>query len=334
MGISAGALTGYAGRAGDQLTAIVASHPPAPGRRGTGHQPGIHYAGRGQRSARCGEGAVVAGKWFRGIAPSREKPPQIDTSVANSARVYDYWLGGKDNFAADRQAAEAVIAVWPGIVRAIRENRKFLIRSARYLAAEAGLRQFLDLGTGIPNWPNVHEAAQQVAPESRVVYVDNDPIVLAHARALLSSSAEGATAYLDADLRDPEPILREAARTLDFRQPISVIMVGVLHLVSDTEDPPGIIKRVLDAVPSGSYLTLTQPASDIDPHAVAEGAKQYNTFIATPQTRRSHDEVARFFNGLELLEPGLVQPHQWRPDPGLPAPTGESAVWAGVARKP
>jgi hypothetical protein len=281
----------------------------------------------------AGKGAVT-GKWFRGITPSREKPPEIDTSVAHTARVYNYWLGGKDNFAADRQAAEAVIAVWPGIIRVIRENRKFLIRSVRYLAAEAGIRQFLDLGTGIPASPNVHEAAQEIAPESHVVYVDNDPIVLAHARALLSSSAEGATAYLDADVRDPEPILREAARTLDFSQPVSVLLVGVLHLVSDAESPQRIITQVLNAVPSGSYLTITQPASDIDAQAAAEGAKQYNTFVATPQTRRSHAQVSRFFNGLELLEPGLVQPHQWRPDPDLPPPTGESSAWAGVARKP
>jgi hypothetical protein len=276
----------------------------------------------------------MAGKWFRGITPRRAKSPELNTSVAHPARVYDYWLGGKDNFAADREAAEAVIAVRPGIRRDVRENRRFLIRAVRYLAAEAGLRQFLDLGSGIPTSPNVHEAAQQAAPACRVVYVDNDPIVLAHARALLTSSDEGTTAYLDADLRDPEPILRTAAQTLDFSQPVGVILAGVLHLISDDDKPAAIIDRLLADVPSGSYLLLTQPASDIDAQAVAAGAQRYNSRVATPQTRRSREEVARFFDGLDLVEPGLVQPHRWRPDPDGPAPTGESSNWVGVARKP
>ena len=273
-------------------------------------------------------------EWFEGITPSRDQPPPFDTSVAHIARVYDYWLGGKDNFAADREAAEAVIAVRPGILRDIRENRKFLIRAVRYLAAEAGLRQFLDLGSGIPTSPNVHEAAQQVAPACRVVYVDNDPIVLAHARALLTSSAEGATAYLDADLRNPDPILRTAAQTLDFSQPVGVILVGVLHLISDDEKPQAIIDRLLAEVPSGSYLMLTQPASDVDAQAVAAGAQRYNSRVSTPQTRRSREQVISFFDGLELVEPGVVQPHCWRPGPDSPAPTGESSNWAGLARKP
>jgi S-adenosyl methyltransferase len=276
----------------------------------------------------------MAGKWFRSITPRRAKSPELNTSVAHPARVYDYWLGGKDNFAADREAAEAVIAVRPGILRDIRENRKFLIRAVRYLAAEAGIRQFLDLGSGIPTSPNVHEAAQQAAPACRVVYVDNDPIVLAHARALLTSSDEGATAYLDADLRDPEPILRTAARTLDFGQPVGVILVGVLHLISDDEKPEAIITRLMAEVPSGGYLVATQPASDVDAAAVAAGAQRYNSRVSTPQTRRSRDEVARFFDGLDLVEPGLVQPHRWRPDPDSPPPAGETANWAGVARKP
>jgi hypothetical protein len=276
----------------------------------------------------------MSGKWFRGITPSRHRKPHIDTSVAHPARVYDYWLGGKDHFAADRQAAEAVIAVRPSIIRDIRENRRFLIRAVRYLAAEAGIRQFLDLGTGIPTSPNVHEAAQAIDPECRVVYVDNDPIVLAHARALLTSSPDGATAYLDADLRDPEPILRDAARTLDFTEPVGLIMVGVLHLLPDADKPRQIIARFLDELPSGSYLTLSQPASDINAEVVAAGAKQYNTFVSTPQTRRNHAEVAEFLDGLDLVEPGLVQAPQWRPDPGSPVPNGDSSNWAGVARKP
>jgi hypothetical protein len=167
-----------------------------------------------------------------------------------------------------------------------------------------------------------------------VVYVDNDPIVLAHARALLSSSDEGATAYLDADLRDPEPILRTAAQTLDFSQPVGVILVGVLHLISDDEKPEAIIGRLMAEVPSGSYLMLTQPASDVDAEAVAAGAQRYNSRVTTPQTRRSRDEVTGFFDGLDLVEPGVVQPHRWRPDPDGPPPAGESSNWAGVARKP
>jgi len=282
---------------------------------------------------RLQKGALVAGSWFPGISPSRGKAPQIDTSVAHPARVYDYWLGGKDNFAADREAAEAVIAVRPAIIRDIRENRNFLIRAVRYLAAEAGIRQFLDLGSGIPTSPNVHEAVQQVAAECRVVYVDNDPIVLSHARALLASSPEGATDYLDADLREPGPILEAAARTLDFSQPAGVLLVGVLHLVSDPEDPHALVARFLAEMPPGSYLTITQPASDVDPAAVAEGARRYNSFVSTPQTRRSRAEVTRFFTGLELLEPGVVQPHRWRPGPGAPAPSGEASAWAGMARK-
>jgi S-adenosyl methyltransferase len=275
----------------------------------------------------------VSGKWFRGITSTHRRAPGINTGVAHPARVYDYWLGGKDNFAADRQAAEAVIAVRPSIIRDIRENRNFLIRAVRYLAAEAGVRQFLDLGTGIPTSPNVHEAVQAAAPESRVVYVDNDPIVLSHARALLTSSSEGATAFLDADLRTPEPILQEAARTLDFSQPVAVVMVGVLHLVPDADKPRDIIERYLAGVPGGSYLTITQPASDVNAEAAAAGAKQYNSFVSTPQTRRNHTEVAGFFDGLDLIEPGLVQAHQWRPDPGSSA-AGSISAWAGVARKP
>ena len=236
----------------------------------------------------------MAGKWFRSITPRRAKSADLNTGVAHPARVYDYWLGGKDNFAADRETAEAVIAVRPGIRRDIRENRNFLIRAVRYLAAEQGIRQFLDLGTGIPTSPNVHEAAQQAAPQCRVVYVDNDPIVLAHARALLASSDEGATAYLDADLRDPEPILRVAGQTLDFSQPVAVILVGVLHLISDDEHPQAIIGRLLTATASGSYLLLTQPASDVDAQAVAAGAQQYNNRVTTPQTRRSREQATRF----------------------------------------
>jgi len=275
----------------------------------------------------------VSGKWFRGITPSRRPAAGINTGVAHPARVYDYWLGGKDNFAADRQAAEAVIAVRPGIIRDIRENRNFLIRAVRYLAAEAGIRQFLDLGTGIPTSPNVHEAVQAAVPESRVVYVDNDPILLAHARALLTSSAEVATAFLDADLRKPEPILAEAARTLDFSQPVALMLLIILHMIPDTDDPYGLVARMMAALPSGSYLVLAHPASDIHAAEMAEMTRRVNERMSGPKaTLRDRAEVTRFFRGLDLLEPGVVQPQQWRPEPAGPDPPQVTA-WCGVARK-
>jgi hypothetical protein len=257
---------------------------------------------------------------------------RIDTGVAHPARVYDYWLGGKDNFEADREAAEQVIAVRPAIRADVRANRAFLGRAMRYLAADAGLRQFLDIGTGLPSADNTHEVAQSVAPEARVVYTDNDPIVLAHARALLTSVPEGVTAYADADMRDTDRVLDEARKTLDLDQPVAVMLVAVLHHIPDEDDPYGIVARLVSAVPPGSYLVITHPASDVDTEAVAEVARRYNARVPAGQRRRSHAEVARFFDGLELLEPGVVQTTQWRPADD--SSTGPVPMWAGVARKP
>jgi S-adenosyl methyltransferase len=257
----------------------------------------------------------------------------IDTSVAHPARVYDYWLGGKDNFAADREAAERVLAVTPGLRFRVMANRAFLARAVRYLAGEAGIRQFLDIGTGIPAANNTHEVAQAVAPEARVVYVDNDPIVLAHARALLASTPQGATQYVEGDLRDAGPILRAAAGTLDFTAPIALMLLGILHLIQDSEDPYGIVAGLMAALPSGSYLAISHPAIDI--HAAqAEAQRRYNERVSTPQTLRTREQVARFFDGLDLVPPGLTYVHAWRPDPG--EPVGEETVSAhcGVARKP
>jgi hypothetical protein len=278
----------------------------------------------------------MTGDWFESIPSDFPDAAsvKIDTSVAHPARVYDYWLGGKDNFAADREAAEQVIAVRPSVLFDIRANRAFLGRAMRYLAGEAGIRQFLDLGTGIPAAGNTHQVAQAVAPESRIVYVDNDPIVLAHARALLTSGPAGATDYIDGDLRDPEPILATAARTLDFGRPVAIVLIGVLHLVSDAEDPYGIVARLMSAVPSGSYLAVTQPASDVNAEIVAEGARRYNQHVSTPQTRRSREETTGFFDGLELVEPGVVQVHRWRPDEGAEDLERDVSAWGGVARKP
>jgi S-adenosyl methyltransferase len=260
--------------------------------------------------------------------------PGIDTSVAHPARVYDYWLGGKDNYAADRVAAEQVISVRPSILFDIRANRAFLGRAVRWLAESAGIRQFLDIGTGIPAAGNTHQVAQSAAPESKIVYVDNDPIVLVHARALLTSGPQGKTAYIDGDLRHPEAVLKEARRTLDLSQPVAVLLIGVLHLISDEENPYGIIDTLMSAVPSGSYLAVTQPASDVNADVVAEGARRYNAHVNTAQTRRSHDQTTRYFDGLEIIEPGVVQVHRWRPGPDAEQLDREVSAWGGVGRKP
>jgi len=257
----------------------------------------------------------------------------FDTSVAHSARVYDYWLGGKDNFAADRAAAEQVIEVRPAIRTDVRANRAFLGRAVRYLAGPAGIRQFLDIGTGLPSADNTHEVAQSVARDARIVYVDNDPIVLAHARALLTSSPEGVTAYLDADLRDPETILARARQTLDLTQPVAIMLVAVLHHIPESDEPYGLVARLRDAVPSGSYLVISHPASDVETEKVTEVARRYNASVVTGQTRRSADEVAAFFGDWEILEPGVTQTPAWRPDPSAPV-AGPVPMWAGVARKP
>jgi hypothetical protein len=258
--------------------------------------------------------------------------PVLDPSVAHPARVYDYWLGGKDNFAADRSAAEAIIAVRPAIVRDIRANRDFMRRAVAYLAAE-GVRQFLDIGTGIPTQPNLHEVVQDIAPDTRIVYADNDPVVLAHARALLVSTPEGETSYVQADLRDPGMILQEAARTLDFAQPAAVTLVSVLQLIRDEEDPNGIVARLMSTVAPGSYLVLTHPASDIHGELVAESARRYNESVITPVTLRTFDQVSRFFDGLELVDPGIVQCHRWRPRLGVSVDEYEVAGWGAVGRK-
>ena len=249
-----------------------------------------------------------------GSSARAERIAGLDTNVAHPARVYDYWLGGKDNFAADRDAAERVLAA-PGLRFRVRANRAFLGRTTRYLAGEAGIRQFLDIGTGIPTADNTHEVAQLAAPDSRVVYIDNDPIVLLHAQALLRSTPQGTTDYLQADLRDPETILDRAAAVLDLGQPVAVMLLGILHLIQDSEDPWGIVARLMAVMPAGSYLTISHPAIDIHP-AQATVQRIYNERVSTPQTLRTREEVARFFTGLGLVEPGLVMVHQWRPDHG------------------
>jgi len=270
--------------------------------------------------------------WLAAPLPAG-KPAEIDTSVAHPARVYDYWLGGKDNFTADREAGDRVLAATPGLRERVRANRAFLVRAVRYLAAEAGIRQFLDIGTGIPSANNTHEVAQQTAPDSRIVYVDNDPIVLTHARALLAGGPMGSIQYIDGDVRDVASITRAAARTLDSTQPTALLLLGILHLIQDAEGPYEIVARLMDALPSGSYLAISHPASDIHP-GQAEAQRRYNERVSTPQTLRTRAEVSRFFEGLDLVPPGLVYVHTWRPGPDDIVPPDGVSAYGGVARKP
>jgi S-adenosyl methyltransferase len=268
------------------------------------------------------------------LETSGAAPSGLDTSVPHIARVYDYWLGGKDNFAVDREAAEQVVAAYPGILRDVRAQRAFLANAVSYLAGVAGVRQFLDIGTGIPTANNTHEVAQDVEPGCRVVYVDNDPMVLAHARALLDSEPEGATDYVDADLRDTAKVLAEAARLLDFSKPVAVMLISVLHLIPDEDDPHAIVTRLMETMPPGSWLALSHPARDVHPQQVTEAASRFNQLAPAKATLRTRAEILRFFDGLDLLEPGLVQVHQWRPGPAAPGGDREAAGYCGLARKP
>jgi hypothetical protein len=272
------------------------------------------------------------------VTDSRDKsearpPVDLDTSVAHPARVYDYWLGGKDNFAADREAAEQAIAANPMIVPGVRTNRAFLRRAVSYLAGEAGIRQFLDVGTGLPSADNTHQVAQAVAPECRVVYVDNDPIVLVHARALLTGTPQGATAYLDADVRDPGSVLAQAAGTLDLAEPVALMMLAILQLIPDDANPHAIVQRLVDGLAPGSYLTISHPASDVLPDAMAEMQRRLNERQREITTFRPRPDICGFFSGLDLIEPGIVQPHRWRPGPDDLNPDQEVTAWSGVARK-
>jgi hypothetical protein len=266
--------------------------------------------------------------------PEGTGPLPFDTSKAHQARIYDYLLGGKDNYAVDRAAAEAVLQVWPDMPFTPRANRAFLGRAVRYLAAEAGIRQFLDIGTGIPTAGNTHQVAQAVAPESRVVYVDYDPVVLAHARALLTSGEGGATEYLHADLRDTPAILAQAARLLDFTRPVAVTLLAILHVIPDSDDPHAIVATLMDAVPAGSYLVVSHMGSDLVPPQTQQEMSSISHRVSQQQySNRSREQVTRFFTGTGLVEPGLVRVEEWRPEPGGTGGTGTSALWGAVGRK-
>jgi hypothetical protein len=254
---------------------------------------------------------------------------RLDTGTAHIARVYDYWLGGKDNFAADRAAGDEALEAFPGLISSVRANRAFLARTVRYLAGERGIRQFLDIGTGIPASNNTHVVAQSVVPEARVVYVDNDPMVLAHARALLGSGPHGATDYIDADLRDTD---KTAGRTIDFTEPVAVMLIAVLHLIRDEDNPRQIIEELMAAVPPGSSLSISHVPNDMHMGQMSDMSDRLNRLLAQPSTYRSRAEVTSFFDGLELVEPGVTPIQQWRPDTPEEA-SAVAAMWGGVAFK-
>jgi hypothetical protein len=246
--------------------------------------------------------------------------------------LWNYWLGGKDNFAADREVADQILAMVPEMVASARADRAYLGRAVRYLAGEVGVRQFLDIGTGVPTANNTHEVAQQIAPSSRIVYVDNDPLVLVHARALLTSHPQGQADYLDADLREPEKIIEGARRILDFGQPIALTLLGILNFIPDDAEAADLVARLVDAVPSGSYLAISHPTTEINGETMVEALRLWNEGPAAKMVLRSAEQVKRLFGDLEMVEPGVVSCSQWRPDKGE-----ESAPlvphYGGVGRK-
>jgi hypothetical protein len=261
--------------------------------------------------------------------------PQIDTTVPHSARVWNYWLGGKDNYQVDRVTGDRVAESYPDIVLLARAARGFLTRAVGCLAGEGGIRQFLDIGAGLPTASNTHQIAQSVAPDSRVVYVDNDPVVLAHARALLDSRPQGATDYIDADLRDTAAIMGEASRTLDFTRPVAITLIALLHHIGDLDEARSIVSRLMGSVPSGSYLAISHSTNVIYGAASDEAVGRWNRFGKPPVTLRSPGEISGFFDGLELLEPGVVSTTRWRPgQAGTGGGAREVDQFCGVGRKP
>ncbi|GAA3833588.1 SAM-dependent methyltransferase [Streptomyces phyllanthi] len=264
--------------------------------------------------------------------PDTAPSAKIDSTVPHSARIWNYWLGGKDNYPVDHEAGDAFREIFPGITDLARDSRAFLGRAVRHLAGEAGIRQFLDIGTGLPTADNTHEIAQRVASEARVVYVDNDPLVLAHAHALLAGTAEGVTDYVDADLHDPGTVLRQAARTLDLTRPVALTLMQVSGHIADYDQARAIVGTLMGALPSGSYLAFNDSVDTNE--ANAEATRLYNESGAAAYHLRSPGQLAGFFDGLELLEPGVVPLADWRPDPGA-APSGSEVIaLGGVARKP
>ncbi|MEV6590040.1 SAM-dependent methyltransferase [Streptomyces acidicola] len=265
-------------------------------------------------------------------APDTAALAKIDSTVPHSARIWNYWLGGKDNYPVDHEAGDAFIKMFPGITDLARDSRAFLGRAVRHLAGAAGIRQFLDIGTGLPTADNTHDIAQQVAPTARVVYVDNDPLVLAHAHALLTSTPEGVTDYIDADLHDPDAVLREAAKTLDLSQPVALTLMQVSGHIADYDQARAIVGTLMGALPSGSYFAFNDSVDTNEGNA--EATRLYNETGAAAYYLRSPQQLAGFFDGLDLLAPGVVPITDWRPDPGTAPAQGEVIALGGVARKP
>ncbi len=275
----------------------------------------------------------MAGNEWQDAAPDPGIPPiRIDTSAAHIARVQDYWLGGRDNFAADRHAGDEAVATFPGLVASVRSTRAFLARTVRFLTAEEGLRQFLDIGTGIPTAGNTHEVAQAIASDALVVYMDNDPVVFTHSRGLLSSGPHGSTAYLNTDLRDTGKVLAEAARMLDLTQPVALVLMSVLQFIPDAEDPWKIVATLLDALAPGSFLVVSHPANDIEARVMAIMAARFTQLTAEQVTLRSQADAERFFTGLRLVPPGIVRVPEWRPD-SAEAAGRVGTMWGGVGQK-
>jgi len=267
------------------------------------------------------------------VAPVRPVP-EVDTTVSHSARIWNYWLGGKDNYAVDRIAGDKVAEMLPIIVTQARADRAFLGRAIRYLAGDEGVRQFLDIGTGLPTADNTHEVAQRVAPECRIVYADNDPLVLVHARALLTSTSAGSCDYIEGDLRDPDKILAEASRTLDLSKPVGLMLLGVLHHIPDTDEAYSVVGRLVAALPPGSFLTINHSTSAVSGEAMEDAVRHWNRVGTPSMTLRTPEQVRHFFDGLDLLPPGVVSCSRWRPEPsGSPEPV-EVDEFCGVARKP
>jgi O-methyltransferase involved in polyketide biosynthesis len=271
---------------------------------------------------------------FGACLPGLQPSSAIDATVAHSARVRDYWLGGKDHYPVDREAGDQILALVPELAHSVLASRYFLARAVRYLAGEEGVRQFLDIGAGLPGLDNTHEIAQRVAPESRVVYADNDPLVMAYARALLRSGPEGACGHIQADVRDPDAVLAGAARTLDFTRPVAVMMLGVLNFVTGAGQSLAIVRRLLGAVAGGSYLVICHPTAEIHGDAMASAAGLWNERGSAPVTLRTREELARFFAGLDLAEPGVVSCPRWRPDFSGIAEMSDVPHFCGVGRKP
>jgi hypothetical protein len=267
--------------------------------------------------------------WMSGFE-SADPDSRFDASVPHPARVYGYWLGGKDHYPADREAAEQVIRCRPQVVAGARANRAFLARVVRFLAAECGVRQFLDIGTGLPAPGSTHQVAQAIAPECRIVYVDNDPLVLVHARALLTSTAQGSCDYVEADLRDTRAVVAGAARTLDFTRPAAVLLVAVLHFIPDSDDPAGIIAALVRHLALGSYVVISHLTSDFAPGPVAAGVTAYNALVPTTLIPRSHVHVSALFGGLPLVPPGVVPLIEWRPT-SVDRSSRHADLYAGVA---